>query len=105
MAELNFVIEGILGLGVAALAGFAKREFNRIDDNFKSLFTKLDCKVDKTDYRDAHNKLETDMENKCKERRSTCDPCKKNVSGMKEDLGSAINCINKHVDNCDIGVR
>jgi len=42
------------------------------------------------------------MEAKCKERRATCDPCRKNVEGLKDDMGKAINCINKHVDNCNI---
>lgn len=102
MVELNFAIEGILAAGMTLLSILAKREFGRIDDNFKTLFDKLDRKLEKADYDKQHGKLEADMEAKCKERRATCDPCRKTVGGLQDDMDKAINCINKHVDNCDI---
>lgn len=100
--ELHYVISGAIACVVALIGALAKREFSRIDDNFEKLFNKLDGKLDKGEYDRQHEKLERNIDDKCRERRAVCDPCKKNVAGMQADIDSAVNCINKHVDNCNI---
>ena len=100
--ELHYVISGAIACVVALIGALAKREFSRIDENFDRLFNKLDTKLDKVEYDKHHEKLERTFDEKCKERRASCDPCRKTVTGIQSDLDSAVGCINKYVNDCNI---
>ena len=44
-------------------------------------------------------------EDRCKERRAVCDPCRKKVDSIVATQDQVIHCVNKYVDDCKVGVK
>jgi hypothetical protein len=81
----GLVVQALTGVLSAAVGSF-------------SSYKLLEWRIGKLENQ-ISSKMDADL---CKERRATCDPCRKSVAGVVETQENLVHCVNKYVDDCKV---